>query len=259
MKHLIVCLFLASTSSASTIASISCSARSNETIDSHKIDTAGSVECYSAFGDGHSESSASASVEYGKIRTYAQALVIPSNGDSLDHAGASVLAQYTDTLTIMGSGSGTMRVLLIFPGPTQTGSTAAFEMGDGHASQGSPFVFPNIPSPIVTLLIPVNFGQPISIKAWAGQSAHADVSDNAQSEQVFTQILTLLGSNGLSIQGFEYMSEGVSVIGGNRIAAAGPPVHTPEPASVITLAAACIGMLLLRRALQRAKRARWLL
>lgn len=224
MKHAWVGLFAASLS-ASAIVSVQCSVNNAGVVDSKTVTDPVKAEAVCDAGP-QLYASALGSAEFGPYSAFARSSVVainvvnPSSG--VHSASARATTSYSETVIIPGIGSGFMQIDLSLPaGSSFSTYSTSFTFGSYSVSRssGGPFI-----DPLLTVRVPIQFGEPIFVSATATQSIAIPFFGGVGSGGIgFYQFFKLLDSEGQPYQGWE----GLSIL----------PTETsiPEPSSVLLL------------------------
>jgi len=167
----------------------------------------------------------SAQAGYGALQTHVTALAGPLITPTPTRASGAALASYTDMLTIVGTGSGFIRVRLLYSmGTIDASGDADFTLGPYTAPTQFPSV---IGSPDISATVPIQFGTMIPITARLREQGVGDGIQVTITDFRFSQLFEILNESGNKLTGYQYISSSDGAYafdGGTRIA-------IPEPAS----------------------------
>lgn len=235
MKLFLVALTASTIGMASLITNARCSAMNSTQLDVHSaagMDSA-STTCLVSGNGRFVRAEASALADHGRLRSPITAV----GNDILTLAFSNAFASYTDTLTILGTGTGSIRVTLAYHLYTIDGGAGAdFSLGSYRApTRSTPFEGDFVAT------VPIEFGARIPISASLSAQGSSNGSSFVLTTFSFLQFFEVLDNLGQRLNAFEYISESegnYSFVGGTRVA-----IPEPTSATLVFIGMAACGFL----------------
>lgn len=246
MKLFLIAFTASGVGMAALVTDVRCIATNSTQSDAHSASGTSSASTACLVSGNVAAADVSARASYGSLSNSVSPRIGPiTDPFSQPRADGYATSSYTDTLTILGTGAGSIRAMLFYSLYTIDGDGFAnFTL----ASYKAPTTSPSFPHNEVAT-VPIEFGVPFSISAQLQTHGVADFLRGGSERMSFLQSFQVLDATGTKLTSFQYVSSSNAAYlfeGGTRI-------EIPEPASlalVFSGIASCglVGLLLHGRA-----------